>query len=88
MTQEEKELLLQDLCSRLPYGREVDKVLSIDKDNEELTIWKSFGYKHDIKLENVKPYLLPLSSMTDELQDKEFMGCGITEFTRDYFKWL
>lgn len=42
MTQEEKELLLQDLCSRLVYGREVDEVLSIDKDNEELTIWKSF----------------------------------------------
>ena len=25
--------------------------------------------------------------MTDELWDKEFMGCGITEFTRDSFKY-
>ena len=35
----------------------------------------------------IKPYLFPLSSMTDELWDKEFMGCGITEFTRDSFKY-
>ena len=25
--------------------------------------------------------------MTDELWDKEFRGCGITEFTRDSFKY-
>lgn len=77
MTQEDKELLLKDLCSRLPYGVEVEydncicELLSIDKDNEELTIWKSFGYKPGVKLENCKPYLFPLSSMTEE-QKKEY----------------
>ena len=35
----------------------------------------------------IKPYLFPLSSMTDELWDKEFRGYGITEFTRDSFKY-
>ena len=35
----------------------------------------------------IKPYLFPLSSMTDELWDKEFSGYGITEFTRDSFKY-
>ena len=54
MTQEDKELLLRDLCGRLPYGVEVEynnsscEVLSIDKDNKELTIWKCYGYKPDI----------------------------------------
>lgn len=72
MKQQDKELLLEDLCSRLPYGVEVEydncacEVLSIDKDNEVLTIWKSYGYHPDVKLENVKPYLFPISSMTEE----------------------
>jgi hypothetical protein len=35
----------------------------------------------------IKPYLLPLSSMTDEMWDKEFRGCNITEFTRDSFQY-
>lgn len=76
MTQEDKDLMFKDLCARLPYGVNVEynkcacEVLSIDKDNEELTIWKSFGYKPDIRLEEVKPYLFPMSSMTDEQEEK------------------
>ena len=77
MTQEEKELLLKDLTARLPYNVEVDynnsvcEVLSIDKYNEELGIWKSPGYSPIVKLEEVKPYLFPLSSMTEE-QKQEY----------------
>lgn len=76
MTQENKELLLKDLCARLPYGVEVEyghtncEVLLIDKYNEELTIRKCPGYTPVVKLENCKPYLFPLSSMTEE-QKKE-----------------
>lgn len=40
-----------------------------------------------IESDEIKPYIFPLSSMTDELWDKEFSGCGITEFTRDSFKY-
>ncbi len=77
MRPEYKELLLRDLCNRLPYGVKVEynnsacEVLSIDKYNEELTIWKGTGYNIDVKLENVKPYLFPISSMTKE-QKKEY----------------
>ena len=77
MKQEDKELLLKDLCARLPYGVEVEynnsacEVLSIDKYNEELTIWKMTGYSPVVKLEEVRPYLLPLSSMTEE-QEEEY----------------
>ena len=72
MTQEEKDLLLKDLSARLQYGVEVEynnincEVLSIDKYNEELTIWICTGYSTIVKLEDVKPYLFPLSSMTEE----------------------
>ena len=77
MKQEYKELLLKDLCARLPYGVEVEynnstcEVLSIDKYNEELTIWKCPVCYPDIELEDAKPYLFPMSSMTKE-QIKEF----------------
>jgi hypothetical protein len=40
-----------------------------------------------INILDFKPYLFPLSSMTDEMWDKEFRGYGITEFTRDSFKY-
>lgn len=77
MTQEQKDLLLKDLCARLPYGVEVEynsincEALSIDKYNEELTIRVCPGYSPDVKLEDCKPYLFPLSSMTEE-QKEEF----------------
>ena len=72
MTQENKELLLKDLCARLPYGVKVEynsvacEVLSIDKYNEELTIRICPGYTPAVYLVDVKPYLLPQSSMTEE----------------------
>ena len=76
MTQNEKDLLLKDLCGRLPYGVEVEynsikcEVLSIDTYNEELTIRVCPGYCPVVKFENVKPFLFPFSSMTEE-QKKE-----------------
>ena len=85
MKQKEKDLLLKDLCGRLTYGV---KVKFGDSKPELLTVIEhdEFGGMITI-IDNIKPYLFPLSSMTDELWDKEFMGCGITEFTRDSFKY-
>lgn len=72
MTQSERDLLIKDLCARLPYGVEVEynsikcEVLSIDTYNEELTIRVCPGYCPVVKFENVKPFLFPFSSMTEE----------------------
>ena len=69
MTQEDKELLLKDLCARLPYGVKVESVF-INTDSKKrkscgievfdatciLMIRDGFG--------EFKPYLFPLSSMT------------------------
>ena len=66
MTQEEKDLLLRDLSSRLPYEVKVQFsyiitspaiLKGINKDLIECDIAVC-------ELEDVKPYLLPLSSMT------------------------
>ena len=64
MTQEEKDLLLQDLCARLPYG----VILSCcNLVGEKLYTIDSNGLvNNDYDLEEVKPYLFPLSSMTVE----------------------
>ena len=73
MTQEDKELLLQDLCGRLPYKVKVTTTNTAVK----------FGVISGISIENkisvrtkhadivfncteVKPYLFSLSSMTEE----------------------
>lgn len=76
MTQEEKDLLLKDLCARLPYGVKVESVF-INPDTKE---HKSCGIEvfnatsllmiRD-GLGEFKPYLFPLSSMTEE-QKKEY----------------
>ena len=94
MTKEEKDLLLRDLCARLPYGVEVEydnsicEVLSIDKDNEELTVWKNYGYSPDVKLEEVRPYLFPISSMTEEQKEdmiKSSVGIGSDKNVFDWY---
>ena len=85
MTQEQKDLLLKDLCARLPYGVKVESVF-INPDTKER---KSCGIEvfnatsllmiRD-GLGEFKPYLFPLSSMTEE-QYKEYtdMGYSVTE---------
>ena len=66
MTQEEKQLLLKDLCARLPYGV-ICKVVANDNpwigDCKLRCFW--LDKVTDICYE-IKPYLRPMSSMTEE----------------------
>ena len=91
MTQEDKDLLLKDLCGRLPYGIKCQFNDAVETITEiwfcEDEGWQIDGEKTSTCIHAVKPYLFPLSSMTDELWDREFAECGITEFTRDSFKY-
>ena len=69
MTQEEKELLLKDLCARLPYG--VKGIITYNGDKNIFTIKGIFNilFLSDTEccnVEDFKPYLFPLSSMTEE----------------------
>ena len=74
MTQEEKELLLKDLGGRLPYGVKILDVpvnvvgklfLISTTDTVQYETADDTGMQ---TLYNIKPYLLPLSSMTEEEQ--------------------
>lgn len=77
MTQEEKQLLLQDLCGRLPYG--VKGIITYNGDKDIFTIKGIFNilFLSDTEcchIEDFKPYLRPMSSMTNE-EKKEFQAC-------------
>lgn len=64
MTQEDKQLLLKDISARLSYGVILNCCNSI---GEKLTsIDKNGLINHDYDIEEVKPYLRPMSSMTEE----------------------
>ena len=79
MTQEEKELLLKDLCARLPYD------VIVDYAHNAFDVHNGYYIEHGSKCilscylldvfisprqneegEYIKPYLFPLSSMTEE----------------------
>ena len=73
MTQEEKDLLLKDLCARLPYnvqGVTSEGVVSplIVKREADWDIITSLNYR--IVKYGWKPYLRPMSSMTEEEKKK------------------
>ena len=74
MTQEYKELLLKDLCARLPYGVKINESIHgvftvIGLTTERVfTTCETEGCHNDFPIECIKPYLFPLSSMTEEEQ--------------------
>ena len=76
MTQEEKELVYKDLCARLPYGVKVESVfINPDTKKHKLCGIEVFDATCILMIRDgfgeFKPYLFPLSSMTEE-QKKEY----------------
>ena len=70
MTQEEKKLLIKDLCARLPYG------VIVNINGTYNNVLESVNWYYEVEvgivstevytISDVKPYLFPLSSMTDK----------------------
>jgi hypothetical protein len=79
MTQEQKELLLKDLCGRLPHGVKVNNEIQGDFEIygicENIVFGRNEVCHIDFDVEKIKPYLFPLSSMTDE-QEKDIFHNG------------
>ena len=76
MTYEDKELLLKDLCARLPYGVKVESVfLNTDTKKRKSCGLEVFDATCILMIRDgfgeFKPYLFPLSSMTEK-QKKEY----------------
>ena len=83
MTQEEKKLLLKDLCARLPYGVILDYSFIEDKQRIHTKIPLTYRNIGTVALDEwhtneeiFKPYLRPMSSMTEEEFEelKEYSG--------------
>lgn len=77
MKQEEKQLLLKDLCARLPYGvkawdaqspegEEVISITQVDMHGDVVHLADEHG-NFEIKLEDIKLCLLPISTLTKEI---------------------
>ena len=80
MTQKDKDLLLKDICGRIPYGVKYMKYTwcyELDQEIPEVEVLECVdknGYINHTKvykIDDIKPYLFPLSSMTEE-QKKEY----------------
>ena len=89
MTQADKELLLKDLCARLPYGvickdnydKVEGKLVQIGINYDMCLLSDDYGKTEFAYIPNCKPYLFPFSSMTEEQQSEYHNYCdvGLTE---------
>lgn len=96
MTTEDKELLLKDLCSRLPYGVKCciynfgedtirikeDILWSVQGDNI-LTLKSCVEKGEAYMYHQIKPYLFPLSSISDEIIDEIYNNAGVYDICID-----
>ena len=92
MTQEEKQLLLKDLCARLPYGIKcrfettVDTYKTIELSREGtngLLVDFDELYCYWFNEGFILPYLRPMSSMTEE--EKEEEENTVMMFLQDFY---
>ena len=98
MTQEDKNLLLVDLCGRLPYG--VACKITFDAENIFTETLEGINVKYYNKIatsntacdmECMKPYLRPMSSMTKEeklMYEGLMIGTDNVSYTLDVIDWL
>lgn len=84
MTQEEKSLLLKDLCTRLPYNVIV-RCYFVDGGGEEVLdttdIADLLYNEENSEFQKYKPYLRPMSSMTEE-ERNEYLSIKMQETER------
>ena len=99
MTQEEKELLLIDLCGRLPYEvivgystkdnpnilDKIGRVIYVDIRFGMIQMQSESGTSYGLPpSEFIKPYLRPMSSMTEEEKEELKSKCLHTETEEDW----
>lgn len=72
MTQEEKQLLIKDLCARLPYGVRINISSDYTSTMEcmELNAYHLAAASYNIEYRGLRPYLRSMSSMTEEEKEE------------------
>lgn len=94
MTQKDKQLLLKDLCSRLPYAVKIidepahclgELFLISTTDMVEYETETDTGMQ---TIYNIKPYLRSLSSMTEDEERELEETLQYTQYTLESYDWL
>ena len=98
MAQEEKDLVIKDLCGRLPYSGVQIHISYADGFKYDKTLTyedvKNYSQLPACSTTIVKPYLRPLSSMTDEEREEyslfiaEINGCAYFIDPISQMDWL
>jgi len=102
MEQKDKELLLKDLCARLPYGIKVQVEYDAEEfgktiETDEITMINKYGEvllyhaSEYFIIEEIKPYLRPMSSMTEEenlMYEGLMIGTDNVSYMLDAIDWL
>lgn len=91
MEQKDKELLIKDLCARVPYHTKVSKAYWVAYDGKfelewykkELTSSLLNYIEEEDAWEYIKPYLRPMSSMTEEEYDQLYIDSRVKEDSVD-----
>ena len=89
MTQEDKELLLKDLCSRLPYGVKVNITSKETKNRIVHLTANNICNLTSGWWSECKPYLFPLSSMSEDQKYEFYLRFIVKDCdcVFDYFKF-
>ena len=96
MIREDKDLLLKDLCARLPYGVKIELTWWIMGERTcinttiEPDVIEQLLNDEDGDTE-IKPYLRPMSSMTEEERNEFFgrtMTIDIVKTSKEVIDWL
>lgn len=97
MTQEDKELIFKELCARLPYHVKC-KIWLKDGTTEEGLLDLQHNYGNVLqdafyynKIKDIKPYLRPMLSMTDEeksMYEGLMIGIDNISYMLDVIDWL
>ena len=104
MTREDAKLVLKDLCARLPYGVKIKLIRwDIDEGMYINTTLEPDDIERLLNVEEgnteIKPYLFPLSSMTEEQEEEydmlltdiptyEYEGGDIVTVFESYDNWM
>lgn len=78
MIEHDKQLLIKDLCARLPYGVKINHTIygwtgtaiNFNRKFESFTIEKDNGFCYGAPVEKLLPYLRPMSSMTEKEKEE------------------
>ena len=101
MTQEQKELLFKDLCARLMFGVKVCyssykefitcTLHSINPVYDKVYLWSENACFSPVSISKIKPYLFPMSSMTEEeklMYEGLMIGTDNISYMLDVIDWL